>query len=153
LACADWLEEQGQMLRAARWHALAELHLSAWTVAHLQGRLESANQITRRESSRSRSPADRRLELMDCLLAGLEAHRDTQEPGCCCVHGGGVCLGGRRGHTPVCLAVGKADGTVAVDVGWARARTTGGSPAYVWPELVQFRPDWASCRARLAAWA
>ncbi len=153
LACADWLEEQGRVRSSALCRALSGLHLSDWTVAHLQEHLERANKVTQRKSSRSRSQDDRRLELMDCLLAGLEADRDPQRPGCCCVHGGGVYFGWRRGYTTVCLAVGKGDGTVAVDVGAARARTTGGSPAYVWPELVQFRPDWATCRARLAAWA
>jgi hypothetical protein len=152
LACADWLEEQEQQKAAACWRALYPLRLSDWTQEHLERHLAVANDITERRSPRH-SARDRLLDLMDCLLAGLEAHFDAQSPGCCCVHGGGVAFGWRRGHTTVCLAVRKPDRTVAVDVGSARARVTGGSPANVWPELVQFRPDVQSCRARLKTWA
>jgi hypothetical protein len=152
LAWADWLEEQGKSADAGPWRDLAGLHLTDWTVEHLQGRLKEANAVTERRSPRQTGLA-RRLTLMDCLRVANEAQSDLQTPGCCCVHGGGVCFGWRRGYTTVCLAVRRANGLVAVDVGAARARTTGGSPANVWPELVQFRPDTAACQARLIVWA
>jgi hypothetical protein len=152
LAWADWLEEHGQPRSAVPWRALAPLHLSPWTVENLETHLTRANRHTEQRSPRD-TGRDRRLELMDCLLVALEAHREAAEVGCCCVHGGGVCFGWRRGYTTVCLAVRKADGTVAVDVGSARARVGGGSPANIWRDLVQYRPERSSCRARLKAWA
>jgi uncharacterized protein (TIGR02996 family) len=153
LVYADWLEEHDQPAKAPLWRRLGQVRLSAWTVANLRRRLRLANEGVHR-GPRRRKRLHCRLDLHDCLLAALEATIDPAPVGCFCVHGGGVQYGsGRLRYTTVCLAVRKPDGTVAVDVGEARARNEGGTPANIWPQLKQFRPGTRPCQERLLAWA
>jgi uncharacterized protein (TIGR02996 family) len=152
LVYADWLEEHNEPKEAALWRRLGGLRLSEWTCANLNNNLHSANAGLAQGSVYERRK-DRRLTLEDCLMAALKAATETAPFGCFCVHSGAVAFGWRKGYTTVCLAVRKADGTVAVDVACVRATTSGGSPARAWRELVQFRPDTRPCQERLKAWA
>ena len=56
---------------------------------------------------------------------------------------------GYAAATSLVLVVIRGDGRVCVDGGEAAARKTGGSPANVWPELVQWNPKIKAMLPRL----